>query len=101
MPAVMNARELRDQAWQERNAAHVERMGQPVQQDRVQSLIGQHLEDVARRRVFLEDHVDVVGPDRPPALKRSDALWRVIAPFEVVAVSGCPALLAMARLILW
>jgi hypothetical protein len=34
---------------------------------------------------------------RLSVLMRSGA----IAPFEVVAVSGCPALLAMARLILW
>src|SRR5215470_14486216 len=54
--------DLRDKTWDDRDMPAIESMREAVQEHSVKPLIGQDFENVASRRILLEDHVNIVGP---------------------------------------
>ncbi len=61
--AGQEAGELRDQAWDEGDVRAIEFVGEAVEEHGPEALIEQGFEEVTASGIFLEDHVDGVGPD--------------------------------------
>ena len=64
-------RKLRNQSRNKRNVCLIESMRNTMIENRPQSLVEQDLEDVAARGVFLEDHIDGIGPAGSAAWSRA------------------------------